>query len=144
MEILETTTEAHLCTPSGHLPLKAYLGFADSDPVEMTLTLVVRPPFATGRQATDMTTWTFARELFDAAFSDPGVTAGVGDVKVTFLPAIEQVRVELLDMENAHHPVYLPALPCVRFMAASLRLVPADQEFVDVDEALAHLLDGGA
>ena len=126
----------------GDLPLTAHFLYTPRDPMAVTMTLILEVELACGDVAATQTTWVFARDIIDTALSRlSAVPVGHGDVTAMYLVDADLLRITLTDVEGVRHPVYVDAAPLYTFMEESLKATPAHEESMDVDDAIAQILD---
>lgn len=125
-----------LCRTCQPTSLSAELAYHRDDPYAVVLTLLPE-----GRRVD----WHIARELLAAGMLD---IAGEGDVHIQPCPQRERADMVEVRLSSPHGAALLtaPGIVLDDFLAATYRLVPAGEELdeVDVDDALAELLDTGA
>lgn len=153
MELIRTS-QAVLNAPDDPLPLTAHFFYDEDQPLIVQLLLVLQVTTPSGLVLHDQQRWEFSRDILDEAFSKPGITAGLADIKVTYLEdpfmvvcegiwlGEHQLKIDLLDTDETTRPIYCDAEPVVDFMAESLRAVPVGTETIadQVDDAIERLL----
>lgn len=110
------------------------LRWTDADPFTISMTLVnLEDEYAEIE-------WQFSRELMDEAFARPGQVAGVGDVTITHLPADQDLRIGLTDINQYRHALRIDAIKAYDFMLRTFVVVPQGTEDVHVDDTLRRIL----
>lgn len=127
----------------GMLPLVADLCYRIDEPYSIAMRLTLYVELASGQMASDSSTWEFARDLLDLAFSKEGQRVGEGDVQVEVVGLNgEVVSFYLTDARNTLRRVDVDAEPLRTFMAESFKLNDNFGENLHVDAAIRRLLDG--
>lgn len=141
MTTITAVAAASLTLPSPW-PMTATFVYTDEEPLEVRMTLSLEHDlFSQGQRLNRSITWTFARELLDAAFSDPGVSYGNGDVLVTV--GERCLRFGLVGAADVRHEVVIELEPVFDFMVNSFMVVPAYAERLSeqaLDNAIERLL----
>jgi hypothetical protein len=154
MDLITRKSTAALNAPDNPLPLTAHFVYNPEQSLVVQLLLVLQMKMGDGRVIHDQQRWEFSREILDEAFSKPGETAGLADVKITYLedPDVivaagiwlgeHQLKIDLYDTDENTRPIYCDAEPVIDFMAASLRAVPVGLETasVDLDDEIERFL----
>lgn len=152
MDLITRSSTAALNAPDNPLRLTAHFAYDPQEPLLVRMLLVLQVKMPSGHVVHDQQRWDFSRDLLDEAFSKPGETAGLADIKITYLedpPFLvtrgimlgdHQLRVDLWSEDGTARPIYMDAEPVVDFMAATLRAVPTGSEVIDLDSEIEQLL----
>lgn len=123
----------------GHLPLAVELFYMEHEPLAVHMRLTADIEVAPGRIVEDSQTWSFAREILDAAMSTTRVV-GEGDVKAQCIDPDGVVAIWLTDSEGIGRRVDLGSAPVGDFLASTFAITPSGEETVDIDAELSELL----
>ena len=130
-EAHETVAMHLVLSDASVLPISAELGFDPADPYTVRISF-------TGASSTS--TWLIGRELIaHGVLADAGTPAGTGDVRIW---RDEDPAYLLIALSGVEGDALLagPAEPFVRFLSATVRLVPFGSESSHMEDEISRLI----